>query len=358
MRRIRIIDLGLVDWRTSQAIFHGIAHTMTAETPDTITICSPRTPYVCVGYHQQVEKEVDLEYCRSAGIPVTRREVGGGAVYLDKDQIFWHAIFHQDRVPLQIEEVYRLFLAAPVAAHRAMGIEAFHRPVNDLQVAGRKIGGTGAALIGDAMVVVGSLLMDFDYKQMAHVLKVPSEKFRDKVYQSLNEYLTTIRRELGEAAPSREEAQRLLISSFAEVMGAEVFFGGLTPAEEAAVAAMEQRLEDPAWIFEDGGLPKLGVKISEGVRVLESAFKAPGGLIRATVRVKDGRIDDIGFTGDFFIYPADSLAELQAELLGLPWEEERLAEQIRNHYARRSIQSPGITPADLAHAVALAAEPA
>lgn len=79
MRRIRMIDLGDTHWQRSMAIFHGIAHTMTEETPDTITLVSPTSPYVWVGYHQEVAKEVDLDYCRQAGIPVTRREVGGGA---------------------------------------------------------------------------------------------------------------------------------------------------------------------------------------------------------------------------------------------------------------------------------------
>lgn len=357
MRRIRIIDLGDAHWQRSMAIFHGIAHVMTEETPDTVTLVSPTTPYVCVGYHQEVAREVDLDYCREAGIPVTRREVGGGAVFLDGGQVFWHAIFHRDRVPMMVEDIYKLFLQAPVNAHRAMGIEAVHRPVNDLQVGGRKIGGTGAAMLGEAMVIVGSLLMDFDYATMSRVLKVPSEKFRDKVYQSMVEYLTTIRRELGERAPSREEAKALLVRAFAEVMAAEIYFDGLTPAEEAAVVAMEQRLEDPAWIFEDGGLPKQGVKIAEGIRVLEAAFKAPGGLIRTTVRVRDGLIDDVLISGDFFIYPQDSLGELQQLLLGQPWQEEALAERIREYYARQRIQSPGVTPADLAHAVTMTGQP-
>jgi lipoate-protein ligase A len=51
-------------------------------------------------------------------------------------------------------------------------------------VAGRKIGGTGAASIGEATVMVGSFMFDFDTETMSRCLKVPSEKFRDKLKAS------------------------------------------------------------------------------------------------------------------------------------------------------------------------------
>jgi lipoate-protein ligase A len=352
--KVRIVDLGRVPALRSQAAFHGVAHAMGRDTPDTIVLVSPESPYVCVGFHQEVDKEVDVEFCRQQGIPVYRREVGGGAVYLDSGQLFWHVIFHQSRVPPLVEDVYRVFLAGPVEAYRAMGIPAYHRPVNDIQVEGRKIGGTGAATIGEAMVVVGSLIFDFDYQLMARVLKVPSEKYRDKVYRSLTEYLTTIRRELGERAPTQEEGKRILIEKFAETLGAVVEFGELTERERQAIAEVERRFATEEWIFQGGGLPKRGVKIAEGIRVAESAHKAPGGLIRATVRVKDGAVDDLTLSGDFFFYPPAALRDLEAVLAGAPLDEGALAERIRAFYADRAIQAPGVLPEDIARAVLLA----
>lgn len=276
MRRIRVVNLGDVPWYTSQAVYHGIAYAMDGSTPDTITLCSPTTPYVCVGLHQEVEKEVDLEYCEQNGVPVTRREVGGGAVLLDSGQVFWHCIFHESRVPGRVEDVYGLFLTAPVSAYRAMGIPAVHRPVNDIQVEGRKIGGTGAASIGQAMVVVGSLMFDFDHALMARVLKVPSEKFRDKVYRSLQEYVTTIHRELGPAAPSRAEAVGLLLEAFGRTFGAEIYHDELTARERQAVAQQEDRLRSREWIFARGSLPKHGVKIAEGYACWSPRSRPPG----------------------------------------------------------------------------------
>ncbi len=351
--KVRLLDLGQVSYLHSQTVYHGVAYTMNEASPDTISLMSPAEPYVCVGYHQEVEKEIDVEYCRAHDIPILRREVGGGAVYLDSGQLFWHVIFHRERVPRPVEEVYRLFLQGPVTAYRAMGIPAYHRPVNDIQVEGRKIGGTGAANMGQAVVVVGSLIFDFNYELMASVLKVPSEKFRDKVYRSLQEYLTTIRRELGEKAPSPEEGKEILIEKFAETLGVEIERGELTRREEEVISQVDARFLSEEWIYQKGGLPKEGVKIAEGVQVLEATYKAPGGLIRATVRLRDDRIDDLTLSGDFFFYPAEQLARLEKILEGEALKEEELKAMISDFYAINEIQSPGVAVEDLVKAILL-----
>ena len=75
-------NLGKVPWEESQLIYHALAR-MGREA---LCLLSPGTPYVCIGYHQNASLEVDMEYCRENHLPVFRREVGGGAVYLDGNQ--------------------------------------------------------------------------------------------------------------------------------------------------------------------------------------------------------------------------------------------------------------------------------
>ena len=351
--KLRILDLGTVSWLRSQSIYHGIAYALRPGDLDTITLMNPAEPYVCVGLHQEVEKEIDVEYCRANGIPIVRREVGGGAVYLDRNQLFWHAIFQRDHLPFSIEEIYAKVLAGPVAAHRAMGIEAYHQPVNDLQVGGKKIGGTGAASIGGAFIVVGSLIFDFDYTLMARVLKVPSEKFRDKVFHTLNEYLTTIRRELGEQAPSWEEGKRLLIHHFADALGADVELGEVTDREWRVIEELDALLASDEWTYQRGGLSRAGVKIAEGVHVREAAHKAPGGLVRVTVIERDGAIDDLALSGDFFCYPPEAIPALERSLKGAPLEQEVLTTRIAAFLTERGAQLPRVDAADLATAIML-----
>ena len=61
----------------SQTVYHAVAYATKANTPDAIILVSPKEPYVCVGYHQDLEREVDLDYCRANNLPVYRRDVDG-----------------------------------------------------------------------------------------------------------------------------------------------------------------------------------------------------------------------------------------------------------------------------------------
>jgi lipoate-protein ligase A len=352
----RVIDAGTVSWLDSQVIYHAVASALTEKSGAALTLMNPATPYICIGYHQELEKEVDVDYCRENGLPITRRQVGGGAVYLDENQLFWHIIVPRSQAPYRIEDVYSRYLAGPVNALRAMGIPAVHRPVNDIQVEGRKIGGTGAATIGDAMVIVGSLIFDFNYELMARVLKVPSEKFRDKVYQSLREYLTTIRRELGANAPTWEEGKRILIEEIARSLQQDMQFDKLTEREHSEVARWRETLTSDEWLYQSGGLRRRGVKIAEGLHVGEAAHKAPGGLIRATILTKEQTLDDVTLSGDFFIFPQDSIPGLERRLTGSPLVEEALHQRSAEFWQDNQIQAPGLAPKDVAKVVMIAAD--
>ncbi len=347
---IRLLDFGHVESLRSLAIFHGVAYALTSDKPDTITFARPLDPFVSIGHHQDAGTEVDLDYCAEAGIPVYRREVGGGAVYLDGGQTFWHTIFHEDRVPSTLADVYTKFLAGPVLALNRMGIPAVHRPVNDIQVEGRKVGGTGAATIGESMVVAGSLMFDFNYELMSKVLRVPSEKFRDKVYSTMREYLTTINRELGDEAPERAAAERVLVECFAETLGEEVVPDDPRQDEVDAIAMQEERIASEDWLHLEG-LPPSGdsVKIAEGVNVVEGVHKAPGGLIRATSAIHDGLIEGIVLSGDFFFEPATARQELQEALVGARHEDDAVLGIVKQILS--GVDAPGVDAADITAAV-------
>lgn len=354
MRRIRLLELGTVPPARSQACYHAAAHVLDERTPDTVILVSPSDPYVCVGFHQEVDREVDRDYCREHGLPVLRREVGGGAVYLDQDQVFIQWIFHPDSLPAGVDARFRLYVEPLVRAYRALGVEAVYRPVNDVHVRGRKIGGTGAARIGRAEVVVGSLMFDFDRASMARVLKLSSEKMRDKVFQGLRDYMTTLRDELGRA-PDRGEVVDLYRRELAAVLGAELIPGEWTAAEEARARELDLALGAEEWLGEKGAARRAGIKIHEDVHIGESAHKAPGGLIRVTARLREGRIDDVSISGDFTVYPRETVAAIEAALRGSSADRQAVLATIEDGYRTLSVQSPGVMPEDWAEAVALAA---
>lgn len=347
---IRLLDLGHVSPLRSQTVYHAVAYAMGPDDPDTIILVSPTEPYVCIGYHQDLEKEVDVAYCAARGLPILRREVGGGAVYLDDGQIFCQWIFHRDHLPAALENQFDLYVRPLVETYRALGINAQHRPINDIHVDGKKIGGTGAAQIGSADVVVGSLMFTFDKATMARVLKVPSEKMRDKIVESLEQYMTTMG-ELLPSLPDREAVKELYLRQCAEVLGAEIVPGRWTAREETVATELDNRFVSDEWLNQKGGLRQIGVKIHEDVRVVEAAFKAPGGLIRVTARLRHGRIDDLAISGDFTLLPAVAIGAIEQALRGISATRESLTVRIREVYAKLTVQSPGVTPDDFATAI-------
>lgn len=353
MTAIRLLDLGTVPPIRSQSIFHAVGYAMGPDSPDTIMLVSPNAPYVSIGRHQDAEREVDLEYCAEIGVPVIRREVGGGAVYLDGDQLFTQWIFAAEHLPATVETRFQVYIETLVRTYRALGIAAEYRPINDVHVAGRKIGGTGAARMDRAEVVVGSLMFDFDIAAMARVLKVPSEKFRDKVYQSLAEYMTTMRRELGEPPP-REVVVDAYVASCAAVLERPVELGELRADELELAQTLDARFASAEWLHEAGGLRRAGVKIHEDVRVGEGAHKAPGGLIRCVARVRGDRLDDVGFSGDFTARPETMPADLETELRGTALSEAALLAVVDGYYTRERPEIPGVTQADWVAAIMMA----
>lgn len=356
--KLRVIDFGTVSALRSQAVYHGLAAGITADSDAILSLASPETPYVCVGLHQDIGQEVDLAYCGSHGLPVWRRHVGGGAVYLDHNQLFTHFIFPHAHAPSRADRLYPLFIEPVVRTYREMGIAAAYRPVNDIQVNGRKIGGTGAASIGAATVMVGSFMLDFDTATMARCLKVPSEKFRDKLRQTLDDYMTTMVRELG-VPPDRGEVKRLFLRHCAEVLGLEPVADQPTAAEWRAIETAEAELADPDFIdVQHRKQVALGVKIAADTHLTEAARKAPGGLVRATLLEREGRIADLVLTGDFTCLPPEGVDALATRMIGAELTAEALETAAASAMAALGLDMPGVTAADLAHTLMAAVHPA
>jgi len=351
MSHIRVLDIGLVSPVRSQAIFHGVAYAMKPDTPSTIVLVGPTDPYVCIGYHQELDKEVDVEYCRQHDLPMFRREVGGGAVYLDKGQLFTQWIFQRGQLPFDLEKRFALYIEPLVKTYQSLGIPAELRPVNDIHVAGKKIGGTGAAQMGEADVVVGSLMFDFNFDLMARVLKVSSEKMRDKIYQSLNQYMTTMRRELGDA-PDYDSVKRAYLDYCAEALGVELVYDEPSAEELAVTEELEAQFLSDEWLYQKGGLRQTeAVKIHADVYLIEVAYKAPGGLIRSTARLRQERIDDLTLSGDFTMLPAFAVGALEQSLRGVTLEEETVRGRVTEFYRGLPVQSPGVTVEDWVKAI-------
>ena len=104
------------------------------------------TPSALLGYHQSVEQELDADYCLTHGIEIQRRITGGGAVYFDSTQIGWELYLDKTFFgTAKMAKITRRICEAAAQGLHDLGVDAWFRPRNDIEVNGRKISETGTA---------------------------------------------------------------------------------------------------------------------------------------------------------------------------------------------------------------------
>lgn len=341
---MNLIKLDKLPGQDSMLIFHTLARLGY----EGLVIASPSQPLASVGYFQDAAKEIDLDFCKRCGISVMRREVGGGATYLDGNQIFYQVIWNSKnpKLPRNIKKIFEYLSEPACETYRKFGIKASFRAENDIVTEqGKKIAGEGGGDIEDSMVFVGGILLDFDYLTMSKVLKVPDEKFRDKIYKSMQENLTTMKRELGQIPP-RDDIKRVLIENFEKILGR------LNPVELddstiKKIRELEQWFMSEKFLLKKTPRIPKGVKIKEGVEILYGLYKAKGGLIRTAEEIENKRmINEIMVSGDFNLFPKNGLTDVENALKNKEFNQDVIEKEIEKVYKKKKIESPGVEPKD------------
>lgn len=316
---VRLLNLGLTEpWRT-QAVYHAVADEMRRESPDTLVLCRPCSPYLCLGYHQVYDRTVDRREPARLGLPVFRRRVGGGLTYLDSNQLFYQCVFHQSRVPPLSKDLYQTMLTAPVGALRRLGLDARLRFENEIEVDGKRIAGIGGARIGEASVVVGNILFDFAEEPLARVWRTPSESFRELALSALREQIVTLRQLLGEI--SVEALEGILLDEFARAWCRPLEAGALTRAEEQRSRELGEQMSSPEYLNlhqeSEAAAPMKGLKISARVSIRAGEVEVAGRRLRASFRVRGDVIEEARLECD----SEERWAAMETELQGVPFRE-------------------------------------
>ena len=296
-------------------------------------------PCALLGYHQSAEQELNLDYCREHGITIQRRITGGGAIYFDTTQIGWELYLHKHELgTADMSAISRRICEAAARGISTLGVEAQFRPRNDIEVDGRKISGTGGAFDGDALMYQGTLLIEFDVEKMLRVLKIPAEKLSDKTVASARERVANLADLLGQV-PTMSQVQAALANAFAEEFAVEFAPSSLTPREEVLYKAALAEIDHPDWV-------NLLVRPASDRPTLDAVRKFSGGLLRASVAFdrSQGRIRQVWFSGDVFISPRRSLADLEAALRDTLAE--HLAQNVKQFFAGHTIDMLTLTADD------------
>jgi len=270
--QLRLLNLGLVSPLYSQAVYHGLASNMQAHDLPVLILVRPDQAYISVGLHQDIEKEIDIDYCQRNNLQIIRRHVGGGSVLLDENQLFFQFVFPSKLLPNKPAEIYTRLLQPVLHCFQSMGIAAYSQSLNDIQVNAKKIAGTGAATIDNANVLVGGFLFDFNCAQMAACINAPSEAFKHTFAELMRNRMTSIRQEKPSLMNEKDIIQ-FLKKHIETDLSLTVVDSRLNHNEQQAIQQAEQELLSDEWTFMEGRkLVSNGIKISAGLYLLENQF--------------------------------------------------------------------------------------
>jgi lipoate---protein ligase len=319
--------------------------------PDTVRFLRFH-PTVLVGRHQAVALEVKVEDCFADIVDIVRRITGGGAIYLDQDQVGWEIVLSRKRLPMATLGDYTKAICEAVAfgLSSTFGIDARFRPRNDIEVNGQKICGTGGFFDGDTLIYQGTVLVDVDPARVMTYLNVPDAKLKKRDLDKAENRITTLKALLGEA-PTVQAVHAAILKGFSEKLGLAITPGAITHAENT----LAQRYHD-----EEIGTDEFVFAIDDPRQpfVREASHTGPGGTVTAFTRT-DGegaakRIREILITGDFFVTPPRLILDLEAALRGQLARD--VQQTVQTFFASAKPGMLTITPADFEAVIAAALE--
>ena len=344
----RIIDTGVREGRANIAFDAALIEERQADrVPDTIRFMS-FPPTVLIGRHQDLSRELDLDYCAKHRIGTVRRITGGGAIYLDEGQLGWELVFHRASLGIAaLPDLAREICNAAAAGLQALGVDARFRPRNDIEVGGRKISGTGGFYDGDILIYQGTVLVDLNAQRMVSALRVPQGKLAKRDLDSAAQRVITLKELLGPNTPDLELIKIALIKGFKDVLGIEAEYGEITAGEER----LARRYFD-----EEIGTEEFLREIDNPAadeRVLAGTHTGAGGTIDAFLKLEGPThsvLQRVLISGDFFVTPPRVVFDLESALQGVRLDEVDPA--IEQFFDETEVDTLSVTPADFKASIA------
>ena len=200
-----------------------------------------RPAAVSIGYFQSIRDEVDSEKCSEIGVDIVRRLTGGGAVLHEFELTY---SFITKRYPQNIMESYRWICEAIVTSINRLGFSSSFVPLNDIVINGKKVSGSAQTRRKGVLLQHGTLLLNVDVDKMFSILKVPSEKLRDKIIKDVKQRVTSLE------GTTFDDLAWSLKTGFATKFDAKLVFDCLSTDEAShAKWLAERKFSSNEWNF-------------------------------------------------------------------------------------------------------------
>ena len=264
-------------------------------------------PAVIVGYNQEVNTEVNLEYLKANDIALVRRVTGGGAVYHDLGNLNYTIVGRSE----DLERDYPEYASLMMKALQTLGIPATLSGRNDILVKGKKISGFAKRVSRNRLMVHGTLMYDVNLDILTQVLNPSSTKLQSKGIASVRSRVANLREYLPETADIQTFSQRL-----EEILSCNYKDAEYKLSEDDL--AHIQKLTDEkfaTWEWNYGHSPKA---------TLTHSARLACGTVEVHLTLKENRIASCRFGGDFLgNLPA---SEVEKALQGVVYEADAIRE--------------------------------
>lgn len=270
-------------------------------------------PSIIIGKHQNTIEEINKEYVDANGIKVVRRISGGGAVYHDFGNLNFSFI---TKYSPEFFHNFEKFTKPVVETLREMGVNAELGGRNDITVDGRKISGNAQFTNLKSMFSHGTLLFNSQIEDVVQALNVKQDKIASKGIKSVRSRVANITEFLKEEMSIEDFREKISQNIFKEYASVPTY--ELSDAEWEEVNKLSES-KYKTWEWNFGRSPEYNIQ-----KVNRFEF----GQVDARIFVKDGKIINIKFFGDFLGY--GDTEDIEKKLERIVYKEEDVSAALKD----------------------------